>query len=336
MKRLRAPLLLALLACSGACAEGQFDGFEEDAAYGGDAALEDIPSGDDVATAPEDAFVLPPEDVVGTPKDSGVSEPDIPATFEDVAAPPVDLGSPGEDAFTPVDAFTPRDVVTPRDAVTVDTGPRDAGGGCAAGQTLCAGRCVSTQTDPANCGACGMTCPSATPACSAGRCAAPGCGSGASDCDGNAANGCETAHMSMDSCAAAPNLGTWCGDVACGFLCPSTSSRVVATRSGRASAWFRGRTNECSNCPARLEVTFTLTVPAGVDYDLFVYDACGGTPIGRSQNLAGQTDRVTITRSGDLGSDSFNWWVEVRYFSGGSCTPWSLTVQTRSASASSC
>jgi Stigma-specific protein, Stig1 len=45
------------------------------------------------------------------------------------------------------------------------------GGTCPAGQTVCSGACVDTQTSATNCGACGTTCP-AGQSCSAGRCGA--------------------------------------------------------------------------------------------------------------------------------------------------------------------
>ncbi|MEZ4392317.1 MAG: hypothetical protein R3A48_14605 [Polyangiales bacterium] len=328
MTRARAALLCSMILAG--CAEGTLDGLEGDAAITGTPAEPDA-TPEDLPAAGDDAFVIPVEDTPA-PFDAGWSELDVGAT-PDASAPFEDLVSPTLDAVT-LDAPA-ADVVTP-DSPRVDAPAADVGVSCAAPRLSCGGRCVDVSSDPANCGSCGAACSGATPMCAAGRCAAPSCGAGASDCDSNTANGCELSHRSSEVCASAPNLGSWCGDVACGFLCPSNSSRVVATRTGRASAWFRGRTNECSNCPARLDVTFTLTVPAGVDYDLYVYESCGGAPIGRSLLLQGQTDRVNINRSGDFGSDSFNWWVEVRYVSGGSCAPWTLTVQTRSNSASSC
>lgn len=331
--RSRAALLFSMIL--GGCAEGTLDGLDDAAAIMGDPPEPDAAT-EDLGAPGDDAFVIPAEDA-SAPFDSGWSEldvgatPDLPASFEDVVSPALDAVTPDAPAPDLVRVDAPV-VDTPR----VDAPAADVGVSCAPPRVTCSGRCVDASTDPANCGSCGTACSGATPMCAAGRCAAPACGAGASDCDSNSANGCEVSHRSSEVCAAAPNLGSWCGDVSCGFLCPSNSSRVVATRTGRASAWFRGRTNECSNCPARLDVTFTLTVPPGVDYDLYVYESCGGAVIGRSLLLQGQTDRVNLNRSGDLGSDSFNWWVEVRYVSGGSCAPWTLTVQSRSNSGSSC
>lgn len=320
--KLRTLLLAAALPLS--CAEGTLDDLG-DAAISGEVVEFDAPP------VADDAFALP-VDELPLVMDAGLTTPD--ASSEDrrsatVDAPPSsadDAGASAEDRPTGVvDSPAPRDVSA-----------ADVGVSCAPPQTACAGRCVNTAADPRHCGACENSCAASTPVCTGGRCGAPGCGAGASDCDGNSANGCETSHMTQGSCAAAANLGTWCGDVSCGFLCPSNASRVVSTRTGTAGAWFRGRTNECSNCPARLDVTFTLAVPPGVNYDLYVYEACSGSPIGRSVALEGQADRVNIQRSGDFGSDSFDWFVEVRYASGSACMPWTLTVSTRSNSGSDC
>jgi len=58
------------------------------------------------------------------------------------------------------------------------------------GKTTCEdGICYDTQNDPNNCGGCGIKCP-ANVACTNGTCS--GCTSYYVDCDGDAANGCET------------------------------------------------------------------------------------------------------------------------------------------------
>jgi hypothetical protein len=51
-----------------------------------------------------------------------------------------------------------------------DTSPGDAGGdsgGCPSGKTLCGGSCIDDQTDPKNCGGCGLAC---SVACVKGEC----------------------------------------------------------------------------------------------------------------------------------------------------------------------
>jgi hypothetical protein len=61
--------------------------------------------------------------------------------------------------------------------------------------TTCGVQCVDLQTDPANCGKCGVSCviPEAAPACAAGVCAVATCEPGHADCDGDVNNGCEAA-----------------------------------------------------------------------------------------------------------------------------------------------
>jgi hypothetical protein len=74
---------------------------------------------------------------------------------------------------------------------------------CIAGQTACGGACRDLANDPANCGACGNACPrpaNATAFCST-RCAFQ-CLAGFGDCDGDAANGCETLLISATHCGA--------------------------------------------------------------------------------------------------------------------------------------
>lgn len=90
---------------------------------------------------------------------------------------------------------------------------------------------VALLTDAANCGACNRACvvDHATPACAGGACAVGRCDDGFGNCDGIAANGCETSlNTSATSCGscgrvcAAPYGGSaTCAAGACGGSCPS-------------------------------------------------------------------------------------------------------------------
>ncbi|WP_156338033.1 hypothetical protein [Chondromyces crocatus] len=92
-------------------------------------------------------------------------------------------------------------------------------GSCAAGWANCDGvhanGCeIQTSTNASNCGACGNTCATAngTPACVNSSCQVGSCNSGFGNCDGNAANGCETNLQN--------NIGN-CG--ACGNTCSTAN-----------------------------------------------------------------------------------------------------------------
>ena len=82
---------------------------------------------------------------------------------------------------------------------------------CPGGQVACGNRCVALQSDAVNCGACGVACggsyANAMPTCTAGACRIA-CNAGYSDCDGLAANGCET--RTLDSTANCGGCGRAC------------------------------------------------------------------------------------------------------------------------------
>ncbi len=97
------------------------------------------------------------------------------------------------DVVDATDAADVTDVIDARDAAEAEAAPPDADA-CAAGQTRCGGACVSTRSDPTNCGACGRACmaPGASSVCVDGACQMTTCVTGLGDCDRDAANGCET------------------------------------------------------------------------------------------------------------------------------------------------
>jgi stigma-specific protein Stig1 len=73
--------------------------------------------------------------------------------------------------------------------------PNGAGISCPTGQTLCGDKCIFVNSDPANCGGCGVACPGSL-ACIAGSCGCPvplsNCGNVCVDenVDGNNCGGC--------------------------------------------------------------------------------------------------------------------------------------------------
>ena len=97
-------------------------------------------------------------------------------------------------------------------------------------ETPCAGRCTDTNTDPHNCGGCGIVCvvPHGEAACDAGTCAPGTCDDGWGDCDGLAGNGCET----EADCATDSACRTACDSVGildCGDVCAPTCLPPVET-----------------------------------------------------------------------------------------------------------
>lgn len=210
-------------------------------------------------------------------------------------------------------------------------GPCDAGRGDCNGME--ADGCEETLGTDAHCSACSDAC-GAGSTCEGGSCTTMSCPPGSSSCDGDTATGCETDHTSHARfCASAENFGSAGGDLSCGFLCGGTSFSPWVTRRGTTGDWFRARVVECSSCPADVYHCFTLEVPAGIDYDLVAYDACGSV-LGSLPEGPGTTEEFCVYRtdgfSGD--DDSFDYWLEVVHRSGSSCFEWRLTVETTSCS----
>ena len=116
-------------------------------------------------------------------------------------------------------------VVTPgADAGTMDAA--DVAPSCGAGQVLCNGACVNTQTDNANCGACGRAC-AAGEVCSLGACGTT-CAASLATCSSGAGDGGARADGGAATfCADLRNDRLNCG--ACGTECPAGSICVDRT-----------------------------------------------------------------------------------------------------------
>ena len=120
---------------------------------------------------------------------------------------------------------------------------------CSYGSTCCSSQCVDLTTNAGNCGACAAACLYANAAgtCSNSRCALGACSSGYGNCDGSAANGCETNLLTNSN-----NCGT------CGRRCSGTGPKCIDP-TDRTVWWYAGQrcaSGSCVNntCSAALKV----------------------------------------------------------------------------------
>jgi hypothetical protein len=127
---------------------------------------------------------------------------------------------------------------------------------CPSGTTKCT-VCISTSSDPNNCGACGHVCP--TPAHAVATCAGGQCGfvcnSGFADCNGNPADGCET-NLSTDvnhcgSCAtvcSANNGAPSCVNGTCQITCNSGFGDCNGNPADGCETTLSSDPNNCGAC----------------------------------------------------------------------------------------
>ena len=228
------------------------------------------------------------------------------------------------------------------------TGPMgtDGVGPCTAGTQTCAGGqwgdCVG-QVLPASetCDAVDQDCdgnvnegncslPNALSSCTGGGCAISSCSSGYDNCDNNATNGCEARHSGYSNSSPGQDLGAFEADAFYGFGCVSDGcDGPVATYSGTQGRYFQLDALEESSCCSYLSVRIELIVPPGIDYDLYTTgSACFADPGFSSAELSGVDESIVLWCEDDcnFGDDSFDIGVEVRYYGGASCTPYTLNV----------
>ncbi len=112
---------------------------------------------------------------------------------------------------------------------------------CPTGQSCCAGACVDLLANLAHCGACDARCatPNATASCLNGNCAVATCAAPFGNCDGMAANGCET-NLLVD-------VGH-CGG--CGMMCPTRARASSSCAAGRCEFTCEPGFADCDMNPA--------------------------------------------------------------------------------------
>lgn len=126
------------------------------------------------------------------------------------------------------------------------------------------------------------------------------------------------------ACGSAVNLGTIAGD----------SGTPLITRTGVGEAFFMVRIQENSSSSRPLNARVRLQVPPAVDYDLVVRCAsCASTVTKLSKLGVGLAEQIDVTRADNFTDNSFTIYVEVRYYTGSSCSPWTLTISGNTAAA---
>jgi hypothetical protein len=169
-------------------------------------------------------------------------------------------------------------------------------------------------TNPNHCGSCGHICdlPNAIEGCSGGNCFITACESGYVNCDGNIANGCE---INLNDGGGTCEDATYLGQVS--SQC-HTGPSVIA----RGEKWYRVNVQECSTgCSSDLHIWARLQPPR--DYDLYLYGPCG-TLLDSSENSGTSIEMVDYVWSDTGGDDSRDFYIEIRYYTGNSCSDWLL------------
>jgi hypothetical protein len=151
---------------------------------------------------------------------------------------------------------------------------------CPGSLTCCAGGCIDPSNSIDHCGGCGTKCTvtNGSPACTAGKCAIASCKTPWENCDGNAANGCET-----DTTASRDHCG------GCGKPCnPKNGTGTCALGVCKVSMCNAGF-GDCNGNPADgCEANFA-SDPANCG-------SCGGKPVEtcnlRDDNCNGACDDI--------------------------------------------
>ncbi len=204
---------------------------------------------------------------------------------------------------------------TPPGAGTVACAAGRCGYTCAAGMADCDGdpangceRAVSR--DASHCGRCNNVCPAragaAMPRCDMGVCGV-NCNAGLGDCDGDAANGCETsvrtsvAHCGAcgTACPVPAHATATCTAGRCGYTCAAGFGDCDGDASNGCEADLRSTADRCGTCTTRCTVAGG--TPACVDGACTIA-ACGSTFADCDGNAANGCESNTRTSAAHCGA----------------------------------
>jgi hypothetical protein len=185
-----------------------------------------------------------------------------------------------------------------------------------------------------NCGTCGTGCAlnNAAESCASGTCLVTACDSGWCNQDTLHPNGCEFDLDTNPACSGYTDLGTVSGDEGGDHL----------TYTAHHERWFRMRVAETYADPLTclyLSATIILDVPAGTNYDLYVYcDNCSSSA--GSSTASGATDEQVNIRWDegciwpgipDGGDDGRYVYIKVQFADANTCADWILHVYGNTA-----
>jgi hypothetical protein len=168
----------------------------------------------------------------------------------------------------------------------------------------------------------------ASSTCTSGACTITTCNSGFMNCDSSQPTGCELQNSgASNTFATRENLGTWSADSDSGWpFCSGNGCDPLLSRTGTRGRFFTITGEETSDCCGWTALKFELIVPANVDYDLYITGGCSFDPASTQTGNGNKTIVVYCDDDCNGDDDTFTANVEVRYASGGSCTPWTLNV----------